>query len=629
MKEITLTIDGKEVKGKEGDTILDVCRANGIDVPTLCHYDGLSDVGACRMCVVEVERERRPVPSCTYPIRDGMVINTKTEKLEKYRRLLLELIFTERNHFCMFCEQSGNCELQKLAYQYQMDNVRYTYSSPVLPMDTISDYLVIDHNRCILCGRCVRACNEVSGSHTLDFSQRGEKTMISADMQQPLGESSCFSCGSCVQACPTGAIFNKVNLYKGKPADCKQVRTTCPSCGVGCELNVFVKDNNVVKIESPKLTTLHGSLCNKGRFGLIEPTPKRIKSPMVRSGLGRLEKCDLDKAGQVISGKIAELKGSFAGLTSTRLPSETLTLFDKFMTETVGTKATDTLDGAVYRAISDGTRQFKQNVKAKDIESPLQDILEADCIMVVGDNPEVTNPIAGTLIRRASGQKQAKLIVINAVRDVFWLKPKAGSEKALLDGITAIVSGSTRQELIDEVVTATGISQDKLEEAAEMYGKAERGFIIYGSGMLNGNGADVAAAVLKLADTAGNRSGDKLRVTSLKPGANSCGAWDMGIARGLKGNEPKGLYLFLSDDAYDETLLEMLEGIEFLVVQASYQSLVTAMAHVVLPASTWAEREGTYVNMDGEVLQLNRVIQPAKGLLQDAEILTALSASAR
>jgi formate dehydrogenase major subunit len=137
MKEISLTINGKEVKGKEGDTVLEICQANGIDVPTLCHLEGLSDVGACRMCVVEIERERRPVPSCTYPARDGLVVKTSTEQLEKYRRQILELILTERNHFCMFCERSGDCELQKLAYRYQVDNVRYPYCFPSLPVDSL------------------------------------------------------------------------------------------------------------------------------------------------------------------------------------------------------------------------------------------------------------------------------------------------------------------------------------------------------------------------------------------------------------------------------------------------------------------------------------------------------------
>ena len=215
MREMTLTIDGKQVKGQEGDTVLDICQANDIDVPTLCHMNGLSDVGACRMCVVDIEGERRPVPSCTYPARDGLVVKTNSDELERYRRQILELMFSERNHFCMFCEQSGDCELQKLAYRYRMDNVRYPYCFPTLPVDAVSDYLVIDHNRCVLCGRCVRVCGEIAANYTLDFSGRGWRTVVAADLEQPLAESSCVTCGACVQACPTGAIFSKTSLYRG------------------------------------------------------------------------------------------------------------------------------------------------------------------------------------------------------------------------------------------------------------------------------------------------------------------------------------------------------------------------------------------------------------------------------
>jgi NADH dehydrogenase/NADH:ubiquinone oxidoreductase subunit G len=153
MPEITLTVNGQLIKGKSGDTVLAVCRANGIDIPTLCHLEGTNDVGACRLCVVEIQGERRPTPACTYPAREGLFIQTHTPQLEKYRRQILELMFAERNHFCMFCEQSGDCELQALAYRYQMDNVRFQGLFPKLPVDTLSKFLAIDHNRCILCGR--------------------------------------------------------------------------------------------------------------------------------------------------------------------------------------------------------------------------------------------------------------------------------------------------------------------------------------------------------------------------------------------------------------------------------------------------------------------------------------------
>lgn len=646
MGEITLTINGRQVKGKEGDTVLEVCQANGIDVPTLCHLDGLSDVGACRMCVVEIEKERRPVPACTYPARDGLVVETNTERLERYRRQILELIFTEHNHFCMFCEASGDCELQKLAYRYQMDNVRYPYTFPSLSVDSLSDYLVIDHNRCILCGRCIRACSEVAGSHTLDFSQRGWKTLVTADLEQPLGESSCFLCGACVQACPTGAIFSKLSLYKGKTDECQQVKTVCPACGVGCELNVLVKDNNLVRIEAPGLTEPRGPLCRMGRFGLLEPTPPRITSPLVRGKQGELEECSLDRALEVIVDRLAGVKDGFAGMISTRVPSETLSLFNKFIGEVIGSDLIDTLDGESYRIITEGIRQFWDNGKGLDIECPIEDILEADCIIVVGADPGKTNPIISTLVRRAVSQRKAKLIVVNSSRDVFplwtdlWLKPRAGSEGALLNGLAKIlvdkglvVSGKAGARLtksfsqygIGEVVRTTGIEKERLELAAEMYGQAEHGVIIYGEGLLQTNDASAITAILNLANMTGNQVGDGLRVISLKPRANSRGAWEMGLAKGVKQNKPKGLYLLLADERDSEELLNRLKGIDFLVVQASYQSPVTSMADVVLPSPIWAEREGKYVTMDGRVLELKRVLQPKDGLPQDQEVLKAIS----
>ena len=633
MNEIVLTINGRQVKGKEGDTVLEVCQANDIDVPTLCHLDGLSDVGACRMCVVEIEKERRPVPACTYPIRDGLVVQTATERLEKYRRQILELIFTEHNHFCMFCEQSGDCELQNLAYQYQMDHVRYPYTFPALPVDTVSDYLVLDHNRCVLCGRCIRACDEVAASHTLSFTRRGWKTLASAELEQSLGESSCLLCGACVQACPTGAIFSKLSLYKGKTDECQHIKTACPNCGVGCELDVLVKDNNLIRIEAPDLTgDPRGALCRMGRFGLLQSTPPRITSPLIRDKEGELKECSLDEAAQAIVDRLAKAKGKLDGMISTRLPNETLSLFHKFICEAVGSDSVDTTDGRIYRTISEGVRQFKNGGKGLDIECPIEDILEADCIMVVGADPERTNPVIGTLVRRAVSQRKAKLIVIDRaqnacpLRSDLWLKPEAGSEGMLLDGLAKILADKepVRSE-IEKVVAATGIDKEKLELVAELYGQAKHAVIIYGEGLLEAKDASVVTTILNLASITGNRTGDKLRVISLKPGANSRGAWELGLAKGIKGDKPKALYLLLGDEPESEELLRWLRGVHFLIVQASYYSPAVYMADVVLPSPIWAEREGKYVSMDGCVQELKRVLEPQNGLPQDEEILTKIS----
>ncbi len=213
----TLMIDGKAVSARAGQTILEVAQENGIDIPTLCHLDGLSDVGACRMCVVEIKGLNKLLPACVAKVEEGMEVSTDTERLRKHRRTILELLFAERNHICSVCVANGNCELQALAQSQGLTHVRVPYRNPELSVDASHERFTADHNRCILCTRCVRVCAEVEGAHVWDLMGRGIDTTVITDLHDSWGNSSCTRCGKCVQVCPTGALFDRSKIGTEHP----------------------------------------------------------------------------------------------------------------------------------------------------------------------------------------------------------------------------------------------------------------------------------------------------------------------------------------------------------------------------------------------------------------------------
>ena len=633
MSKITLTINDKQVVGEEGDTVLDVCKKNGIDVPTLCHFKGLTDVGACRLCIVEIEKERRPVPSCTYPARDGLVVRTHTEKLERDRRQILELMFAERNHLCPYCVASGDCELQNLAYKYQMDNIRYELPWPQLAVDSLHQHLVIDHNRCILCGRCIRACDEIACVHTLDFGNRGWKDMVCADLNQSLGQSSCISCGACFQVCPTGAISAKSGTYRGRPEEFSTVESVCTLCGIGCSIKALVKDNKVVRIDSPDLFASRGLLCYKGRFEQIYDKKNRITKPLMKKN-GKFEVCTLDQALDAIAVKFAEVKSkhgsdSLAGLASSRISNEALKAFKELMTGKAGTKLVDTLDGASFRVISEGIAKYKNGGKL-DIEASLEDIFKADCIVIAGADPLTTHPVIGAAVLNANKKNKAKIIVIDANENPFnsrtavWLKPKQGKEEAAVKALTDMLKKADAGKASKE----SGIDAELLTDAAKTIGDAKSCFIIYGEGILTLQNPDVIAALLNLASVAGKSDKGTLKILSLKPQGNSRGAWEkIGLCspQRIDMSKVKAAYIVLADDSIDPKLLDSLKKMEFLAIQASYLSPVVEKADVILPSPIAVERNGTYTTLDGKAITVACLVASPEGVKQDHDTIKGIS----
>jgi len=347
-QKLTLTIDGKELTASPGQTILEVARENGIHIPTLCYYKGTTNVGACRVCAVEVENARSLVASCAMPVSAGMVVKTDTERVKASRKMVVELIWASGNHNCLQCEQNGDCELQDLIYELGIEEPRFNIESPGYEIEDTNSMIERDLNKCILCGRCVRVCNEIQVHEVLDFSMRGSHAKVGPAFDNDYIDSECVFCGSCVDACPVGALTFKQARFQGRPWELEKVKTTCPYCGVGCQLDLNVKDGKVVKVTTnrdygqPNL----GNLCSKGRFGMnFIGSPDRLKTPLIRKE-GELQEASWDEAFDFVANKLAAIKqehgaDSIAGLSSARCTNEENYLFQKFMRAVIGTNNVD------------------------------------------------------------------------------------------------------------------------------------------------------------------------------------------------------------------------------------------------------------------------------------------------
>jgi predicted molibdopterin-dependent oxidoreductase YjgC len=282
----TLTIDGQRVAAPDGATILEAAGGAGIHIPTLCHHPDLSNVGACRMCVVSVEKARGVQTACTTPVFEGMVVTTNSPDTIATRKFVLEMLLSDHPNECMTCEVNGDCKLQDLVYDYEVAwpehaGKRHTY--PINPDP--NPFIFIDRNKCILCGRCVRACAERQNRDVWSFAMRGFETKLVAGADELMLDAGCESCGQCVAYCPTGALFDKMSVGKGRAGQTSKVRTTCSFCGVGCNFDLNVRNGKVIRVTSASDAPVNGlALCVKGRYGYdYVHNPERLTRPLVRA----------------------------------------------------------------------------------------------------------------------------------------------------------------------------------------------------------------------------------------------------------------------------------------------------------------------------------------------------------
>lgn len=356
--KVNLTIDGRNIQAEAGKTILEVAQEGGINIPILCHHPALPPEGACRICMVEIERQRTLQPACTFPATDGLVVHTRSPKVVEARKFVLEMLLTDHPFDCMTCDATGNCLLQDLVYEYGVK----TELSPGLhhqyPIDDPNPFIQVDRNKCILCRRCVRACSAINGVEAINVVYRGFNARIAFGADAYMAQSPCEFCGSCVAVCPTAALYPKMSIGKGRPWQVNRVQTVCSYCGVGCQLVLEVKDNKIVKVESAwDGPANHGWTCVKGRFGYdYVHHPDRLKQPKVRKYLidgtprerdrGEWVEVDWETALDITARKLREARDihgpdSVGILTSAKCTNEENYLMNKFARQVIGTNNID------------------------------------------------------------------------------------------------------------------------------------------------------------------------------------------------------------------------------------------------------------------------------------------------
>ncbi|MCS7252540.1 MAG: formate dehydrogenase subunit alpha [Armatimonadota bacterium] len=669
-------INGSKVEAKDGATILQAALDAGIYIPHLCHHPDLEPAGICRLCLVEVEG-RGIVASCQAQVEDGMAVWTETPMVQKARQISLELLLTNHLGDCLSCPKDNECKLQEVASYIGINEERFKQLrmlAPQFPLDESNPFFLRDPNRCVLCGICVRTCDEIQGIGAINYAFRGFATTIATFGNKPIVESNCESCGECVVRCPTGALVPK--NYR-KPA--KEVKSICPYCGVGCSIYLGVRGNEVVFVRGDKDSPVNeGQLCVKGRFGFgFINSPERLRKPLVKRN-GEFVEVTWDEALDLVASKFSQYKGDqFAAVASARCTNEENYLVQKFARAVMQTNNVDNCARLCHAPTVAGLNIAYGTGGGTN---PISDIDGASCIFVIGSNTTVAHPVVGTRIRRAA-RRGATLIVADPRRIELFnhahvcLQQRPGSDVALLMGMARVIyeQGLHDEEFIRErcenfeafvesleqfeldfVEEVTNVPKEKIIQAATLYATRKPSLIIYSLGITeHSHGAENVLALANLAMLTGNVGKPSAGVMPLRGQNNVQGACDMGcipasfpgyqpvkdgavrrkfekawgcrlsekpgltlvemFQEALKGNV-RAFYIVGMDLAYSmpnaRMVWEALERAEFVVVQEILMTGTAKFAHVILPGASFAEKDGTFTNLERRVQLIRKAIEP-------------------
>ena len=736
---ITLRIDGAPIEVAPGTTVLEAALSHGKDIPHLCYHPALSISGGCRLCLVEIEGRPVPAPSCGLPCEEGMNVTTESERLTQLRRDTLDLFVSDHPLRCVTCDKNGACELQYYAYKYGIAETSYQFE---LSRDFVQDdnpMILRDHQYCILCGRCVRVCDEVVGANAIDFVQRGFTTHVGTPFNMPLADSSCVFCGNCVQVCPTAALMHRTRIGRGREWELAKKRTVCGYCGVGCRIEFRLQEGEIVSARGFREAPVNGDfLCVKGRFGWdFAQKPDRLTRPLIRRDLAHElglapepwtlpEASVLDSpaalehfvpvswetALDVVSEKLAETVRSHggetvAGLASARCTNEENYLFQKLLRASLGSNHVDHCARLCHASTVAG---LLAAFGGGAMTNPIGDIRHADCIFITGSNTAEAHPVISYEVIRAV-RHGASLIVVDprhvplVDQATLFLQPRPGTDVFVFLAMLHVIlrEGWADQAFIDErtegfetfaraleqytpelAAMESGVAPDLIEQAARLYALGQRqngesihgdargrSSILYAMGITQrSNGTQLVQCLANLAMLCGQVGKPSAGVNPLRGQSNVQGACDMGglpnylpgyqavgdkekrkavakawglrdlpsrpgltvveIMQAAEQGKVRALYVMGENPMLSDPNLghveQALRSLDFLVVQDIFLNETAALAHVVLPAASWLEKDGTMTNTERRVQELEPVL-PAPGEARpDWAILCALGA---